>query len=83
MTTRRSCRRGLALAALRTILVSRPELARVFFLAYMTRSDLASLVLHALPKLPRKAMDLPANDVVFRILIENARCPDVTWKLRE
>ena len=44
----------------------------------MTRSDLARLVLYALPKLPAKVMDLPANDVVLRVLVENARCPDVT-----
>ena len=44
----------------------------------MTRSDLARLVLYALPKLPGKVMDLPANVVVLRVLIENARCPDVT-----
>ena len=44
----------------------------------MTRSDLARLVLSALPKLPAKVMDLPANDVVLRVLVENARCPDVT-----
>ena len=46
--------------------------------SHMTRSDLARLVLYALPKLPAKVMDLPANDVVLRVLIENARCPDVT-----
>ena len=46
--------------------------------SHMTRSDLARLVLYALPKLPGKGMDLPANDVVLRVLIENARCPDVT-----
>ena len=51
--------------------------------AYMTRSDLARLVLRTLPKLPAKAMDLPANDVVFTILIEHARCPGVTWEIRE
>ena len=50
---------------------------------HMTRNDLASLVLRALPKLPSEIMDLPANDVVFRVLIENARCPGVKWKLRE
>ena len=50
---------------------------------HMTRSDLASLVLYALPKLPREVMDLPASDVVFRVLIENPRCPDVKWKPRE
>ena len=31
---------------------------------HMTRNDLASLVLHALPKLHEKPMDLPANDAV-------------------
>ena len=46
--------------------------------SHMTRSDLARLVLYALPKLPGKVMDLPANVVVLRVLIENARCPDVT-----
>ena len=51
--------------------------------AHMTRSDLASLVLYALPKLPEKAMALPANDVVFRVLIEHARCPGVRWNLRK
>lgn len=44
----------------------------------MTRSDLARLVLYALPKLPAKVMDLPANDVVLRVLVEDARCPGVT-----
>ena len=51
--------------------------------AGMTRNDLASLVLYALPKLPADVMDLPANDVVFRVLVENARCPGVKWKLQE
>ena len=51
--------------------------------AYMTRGDLASLVLYALPKLPEKVMSLPANDVVFRVLIENARCPGVRRNLRK
>ena len=46
--------------------------------SHMTRSDLARLVLHALPRLPDKVMDLPANDVVLRVLVENARCPEVT-----
>ena len=50
---------------------------------HMTRNDLASLVLYALPKLPREVMDLPASNVVFRVLIENARCPGVKWELRE
>ena len=44
---------------------------------------LASLVLYALPILPGDVMDLPANDVVFRVLVENARCPGVKWKLQE
>ena len=51
--------------------------------AYMTRSDLANLVLYALPELPKKAMALPANDVVFKVLIENARCPVVRRNLRK
>lgn len=51
--------------------------------AHTTRDDLASLVLYALPRLPRKVMDLPAGDVVFRVLIENTRCPGVKWKARE
>ena len=49
----------------------------------MTRNDLASLVLYALPKLSTEVMDLPANEVVFRVLVENVRCPGVTWRPRE
>ena len=51
--------------------------------AGMTRNDLASLVLYALPKLPKGVMDLPANEVVFRVLVENVRCPGVDWKSQE
>ena len=50
--------------------------------AHMTRRDLASRVLYALPKLPEKAMALPANDVVFRVLVEHTRCPGVRWNHR-
>ena len=50
---------------------------------HMTRNDLASLVLYALPKLPRKVMDLPVGNVVFRVLIEHARCPDLQGKPRQ
>ena len=51
--------------------------------ARTTRNDLASLVLYALPTLPREIMDLPASDVVLRVLIENVRCPDVKREPRE
>ena len=47
---------------------------------HMTRNDLASLVLYALPKLPSEVMNLPAANVVFRVLIDNARCPDLQGK---
>ena len=51
--------------------------------AGMTRNDLASLVLYALPKLPAGVMDLPANEVVFRVLVETAGCPGTEPKPRE
>ena len=51
--------------------------------SHMTRNDLASLVLYALPKLPREVMDLPARDVVFRVLVENSACPGVRWSPRQ
>ena len=44
---------------------------------HMTRNDLASLVVYALPKLSRKIMDLSASDVVFRVLIEKASSHDL------
>ena len=50
---------------------------------HMTRNDLASLVLYALPNLPREVMDLPAGNVVFRVLIDNARYPDLQGKPRQ
>ena len=50
---------------------------------HMTRNDLAGLVLYALPKLPSEVMDLPAGNVVFRVLIDNARCPDLQGKPRQ
>ena len=48
---------------------------------HMTRNDLASLVLYALPKLPSEVMNLPAANVVFRVLIDNAPCPDLQGSL--